>query len=213
MCFSPTASFVTAGALTVIGGAVLKKIKNKKHLVVALVPIFFAIQQFSEGIVWITLDNPDYRTITTVATYIFIFFAFLVWPAYTPCAVAKVETSTKIKNRLKLFQALGGLVSFYLLIQVLRFPPTPEILGHSISYNEIVAYGATVVPLYVVATIGSTLLSSHRVINYYGIGIAIALMISAWSYFVTFTSAWCFFSAALSGIASLAWLKSQNSNA
>lgn len=212
MCFSPTASFATAGVLSVLGGAAVNKVKNKKQLPIALVPIFFAIQQLAEGLVWITIDNPDYKLITTIAGYIFIYFAFIFWPVYAPYAVGKAEPTKVGIKRIQPFYALGILVSIYLLVQVFRMPPVPEIIDHSIGYQTVIAYGAVVTPLYVIATIGSILLSSHKIIRYYGLALSLALAISMWSYSVTFTSVWCFFAAALSGIAVTAWLRSQAKN-
>lgn len=206
MCFSPTASFVTAGTLAILGGSVVSKIENKKHLPIALVPIFFAIQQFAEGLIWITIDIPDYKAITTISAYIFIFFAFIFWPTYIPYAIIQAEPSNKTKKRIQPFYTLGIIVSLYLLIQVFKMPPLPEVINHSIGYQAVIAYGAVITPLYVVTTIGSILLSSHKIIRYYGLAIAIALLISLWFYTITFTSVWCFFAAGLSGIAVAMWI-------
>ena len=52
MCFSATASY-TAGVLLVgMGGVVLSRVREKREIAYAAIPLLFGIQQLSEGLVW-----------------------------------------------------------------------------------------------------------------------------------------------------------------
>ena len=57
MCFSATANFVGSTALLGIGVVTLTKVKHRRELLFASLPILFAIHQFIEGFVWLGLDG------------------------------------------------------------------------------------------------------------------------------------------------------------
>jgi hypothetical protein len=59
MCFSPTASFVAGVAISTVGVATLKNVKNKREIPFALVPLIFGIQQIIEGFVWLSFGWPS----------------------------------------------------------------------------------------------------------------------------------------------------------
>src|SRR5687768_13908028 len=83
MCFSPQASFIASGSLTVLGIASWKLAKGKEKVVAAL-PLLFAAQQLIEGGQWLFLQDGSY---SNVLAYAYLFFAFLVWPVYVPLLV------------------------------------------------------------------------------------------------------------------------------
>ncbi|KTD57119.1 hypothetical protein Lsai_1723 [Legionella sainthelensi] len=55
MCFSASASFTAAGVIAAVGICSLLKARTYPLFLFALTPLFFAVQQALEGIVWITL--------------------------------------------------------------------------------------------------------------------------------------------------------------
>lgn len=50
MCFSPEASFAGGIIISAIGVATVKKIHNPSQLVFASIPLFFGVQQITEGV-------------------------------------------------------------------------------------------------------------------------------------------------------------------
>ena len=62
MCFSAAASFTAGAVLTGIGVATLRKVEHPTYYLFASIPLLFAVQQFSEGVLWLTLPsaNPDF---------------------------------------------------------------------------------------------------------------------------------------------------------
>ena len=60
MCFSPEASFAGGIIISTIGIATILKVHKPSQIVFASIPIFFGIQQIIEGVLWLTLPNPDY---------------------------------------------------------------------------------------------------------------------------------------------------------
>ena len=80
MCFSASASFIASGGLAALGGVSFVSAK-KKDKVLAVIPIMFSIQQFCEGIQWLYLNS---GSSSPVFGYLFLLFAFILWPIYVP---------------------------------------------------------------------------------------------------------------------------------
>ena len=56
MCFSATASFTAGVPLLLIGVITISRVRNRKDLLYALIPMLFAIQQLIEGALWLTVN-------------------------------------------------------------------------------------------------------------------------------------------------------------
>src|ERR1700689_425877 len=53
VCFSATANFVGSTVLGAVGVVPLTKVKHRRELLFAALPLLFAIHQFIEGFVWL----------------------------------------------------------------------------------------------------------------------------------------------------------------
>ena len=197
MCFSAPASFIAGGALSATGVATLSKTTKKREWPFASIPLFFGVQQLIEGIVWVSFDIP---TLNLVATYIYLFVSHVFWPIYVPFAVLLLEKNKMRKKVIALFFVIGSGVGAYLLWLIATQPVAPSIVNHSISYPIIPVYGYFILTLYVLATCGSCLISSHRLIKIFGVILLISFTISGVYYTQTFISVWCYFAAILSVI-------------
>ena len=71
MCFSANASFISGSVLTIVGVATVLKAKTPSQAAFGSVPFIFAIQQFSEGFVWLSLHGFGYPGLEGIPTYIF----------------------------------------------------------------------------------------------------------------------------------------------
>ena len=98
MCFSASASFGVGVVLSVIGVASIRKVESKAHIYFASIPIIFAIQQFSEAFLWLSLADPVDASLKTSTTYIFLFFAQVLWPIWVPFSVLKMEPDVRKRN-------------------------------------------------------------------------------------------------------------------
>ena len=90
MCYSAPASFSAAIILAVIGVVVIYR-KPKRLLPLALIPCFFAIQQFAEGFVWI---DPE----STLPKSTYLFFAYAFWPMWIPFATFFAEENANFTS-------------------------------------------------------------------------------------------------------------------
>src|SRR5262245_30474127 len=89
MCLSAEASF-GVGVVLVPAGVYCISAALRKHpayLPLGAVPLFFAVQQFAEGLVWIGIDQGN-AELVRVNALLFLFFALAFWPIWVPfCAM------------------------------------------------------------------------------------------------------------------------------
>ncbi|RYM33334.1 hypothetical protein ERX46_10340 [Brumimicrobium glaciale] len=200
MCFSAEASFIAGAVLTVIGVATIKKTNHKSQLWFASIPLVFGIQQLAEGVLWLTLPDPDQIVLQRVATYIFIFFAQVIWPFIVPFGVLMLDHKRERKLIQKILAGVGIFVSGSLAYFLIAYNMEASILGHHIAYKQdypetIYKYGAI---LYAAATILSLFLSNVKRMWLLGVFIATSYAITLYFYENHVLSVWCFFSSLIS---------------
>jgi hypothetical protein len=202
MCFSAGASFGAGVILSAIGIASLKKTNEPSQYAFASIPLIFAVQQISEGFLWIALSNEGYARMENISTYIFLFFAQIVWPSWVPLAVLKFEPDIKRKKILRLLFGIGLVVSAYMAYCLIAFPVDALLIGNHISYiqNYPVTAGRFGGVLYLIASITPALVSSIKKMPALGFAILISYVIALAFYKGYIVSVWCFFAAVISGI-------------
>lgn len=199
MCFSAPASFVAGAALTATGVATRRATKKrKKERLFASIPLLFGIQQLIDGVAWLVIGGS--ALLTTVAAYGYLFFAYLLWPAFVPVAVWKLEPNPKRKKLLLWFIGIGALTALYALYLMVAGPASAEIVNSCVRYTTTLPYWWPMLIPYLLATCGSFLVSSVRFVQWFGLVILISSAIAGWFYTVVFASVWCFFAAILSGM-------------
>lgn len=200
MCFSANASFIAAGVLAAIGTASLYLNHKKSYRMLAATPLLFAIQQASEGIVWLTIAGP-HDWIHKAAVYFFLTFAGIVWPLWSPISLLMLEQKAAKRLILFGFAGLGVFIASSTLWTFATMPITARIVSCSIDYQgtspieipTFLLFGiytlATVIPLFISSLRYGWLLGSVWLGSLF-----VALIIR----YETTTSVWCFFAAILS---------------
>lgn len=200
MCFSETASFTAAAVLSGVGAVTLGNVRHKREIPLAMIPLLFGIQQFLEGMQWLGVSS---NAPSTAIGYAFLAFAFVLWPSYFPWVIRLVEPAGEgwRKKLLTACMGIGGTVSFILLMTLILQPLSIIVHGdhilYAIPYLVNVPDPIGVIP-YVFAVCGSPLLSSHRMIRWFGLAMFLALVIAWWLSTIAFASIWCIFAAVLS---------------
>ena len=201
MCFSASVSFITAGALTVIGLMSLYISRTHTERLLSLTPIFFAAQQTCEGVLWLTLPAGN-GFIAYLATYIYLFFVIIFWPLWMPIVVSFYEREWLRKIGMYLCAIAGACVALYSLRALLIAGAHAEIEYHHIRYifnlNASLAFILLVNALYCVATLIPLLICSRPRVWILGATLAASYVVSHIFYYACFTSVWCFFGALLS---------------
>jgi len=199
MCFSVTASFTAGAILSVVGVATIKKARKKSEIPLASIPLFFGVQQFIEGGVWLSFQY-GFSFLNQIATYAYLGFVYVLWPILVPFSVGLLETDPHRKNILYAFQVIGVAIGVYLLYFIINAPVVSQIVGKSIIYSMPSQYGVFLVGMYLLATCVSCLFSSHRIINILGVLAVVSFVITYHFYTASYVSVWCFFAALLSGV-------------
>ncbi len=189
MCFSAGASFVASAGLVVIGGASFK-VAKKEERILAFIPIAFAIQQFFEGVQWISLG----QGCTSLASgYGFLFFAYIFWPIYVPVAIYVLDK--KRRKILKWLVALGVCIALFFLFLFLTEPLFIFSINQSIMYKLEVPFYYIAGILYASVIMLPLMVSSRHMLHTIALAVALAGLIATIFFFETFISVWCFFSA------------------
>lgn len=200
MCFSATASFGSGVILAVIGVVTLKITRKPSHLVFAFIPILFAIQQISEGFVWLTLQNVAYARWQSIPIHIFMVFAHIVWPLWISLSALLLEKGEARKKILSVLFAIAILLSSSEVYYMLQTTITAEISGHYVKYifEYPPVYVIVTDILYGLVTIVPCFVSGVKKMWLLGICFTVSLIFSAWFYQAHLLSVWCFFAAILS---------------
>lgn len=201
MCFSAEASFTAAAVLTVIGIGLMMIRKPNRLRYLSMVPFLFALQQASEGTLWLLLPNEPHSLLTSIFTLSFLFFAFIVWPIWIPFSLFVAE---KIKSRKIIIGCIflaGILFGLYSLTYLYGNEVRAEIVGRSISYYLVNPFQVNLWLLkgvYGLIVLIPCFISSLEYIKGYGYLIIASWTFTALFFLATFSSTWCFFSAILS---------------
>ena len=198
MCFSPTASFITAGLTGTIGLVSLTRANGPREWPLASVPIFFATQQSIEGLLWLDLPLEPAGPMATGLPLLFLFFAEVFWPIYVPVAVLLVEPSARCRHRMFICFAVGLSVSTYLLWWILTHTHSASIIDDHIVYYTEERHSDALGLAYLVATGLPGMLSSRRSLFALGSIILVGSAVAYVFYWDAFVSVWCFFAAAAS---------------
>ena len=202
MCFSAEASFAGGVVISAIGVATVREVHKPSQMVFASIPLFFGVQQFTEGLLWFTLRHPHFAQLETFCTHMFLVMAEVLWPTMIPLSVLLMEKSKERKKILWVLLAMGISVSGYYAFCSLFFIVTPQIMKYHIQYNTdfpnwgempafIIYFVASVTPLFV---------SSVKRTRLLGILMFLSFLITAVFYLQSLASVWCFFAALMSGV-------------
>jgi len=199
VCFSATASFSAGTLLLGIGTLTLTAASRPRELPFAAIPLLFAIQQLSEGVIWLTFRY-EAPQLNSVMTYVYSFFSHVLWPVYVPVAVLLMEPSLRRQRALLVFAVAGAAVGAYLLYILVAFPVVSRPIGQHIEYDSPHFFAAAAMTLYLMSTTLSPLLSTHRIVKIFGV-LALSSFAAAYFFYASwFISVWCFFAALLSAI-------------
>jgi len=202
MCFSAGASFTGSAVLSAIGIASVRSAHEPSDKLFAGIPLFFAIQQCAEGVVWLTLRSGENQGLGRFAAYIFLLMALVIWPVMIPLAVGKMEKNEKREKIIHGILFGGVILSFYYSYCLMSFSVTPVINGFHIQYvnNFPGSMGLAAFGVYIIATMTPLFISTVKRMYLFGILIFISCAVTGFFYKEYLTSVWCFFAALISCI-------------
>jgi len=189
MCFSAAASF-SAGAVCAGVGSMAVRRASKPDLMLAFIPVIFALHQTLEGVVWATHGEGWGR----YAGYAFAIVAFCLWPIYVPVAAWMSESDPRRRKLILFFIALGG-VMVALGAQALYSGLTIDFATHQIRYLPIMRYPLAFDYVYASCAAAPFLLHRNVYLKVFGCSILVFFVVSIFFFNPARYSVWCFFAA------------------
>jgi hypothetical protein len=200
MCFSPEVSFGASAIIGAIGIVTIKSIQSRRLVVFASIPMIFAVHQFSEGFVWLSLLYPSFAALEGLSVGFYMVMAQVLWPFWVPLSILLLEKQAFRRKILKSLLVLGVLGSAYLAYSLLLFDLKAEIIGHHIKFKQgyAIHFPAFGFIFYFIPTVFSLFVSSIKNIRILGTAILVSAIVSMLFFRIYFTSVWCFFAALIS---------------
>jgi len=216
MCFSATASFGASAVLGTIGIIAVAKAKTNPQRLFATIPLIFAVQQFTEGLLWLSLKDPEMESWQSLLTYIYLVFAMAVWPLWVPLTIRLLEKDARSKRIMNVLVGIGAVVAICVVLVLTLYPiqaMTPVCLScpfsSTPSINQHIHYRFTFPPipkgligaftmLYILATIITPFISSIKKMKWLGFVFLASYLFAVILYNGFVISVWCFFAALLS---------------
>jgi hypothetical protein len=191
---------VGSGVLGAVGVITLTKVKHRRELLFAALPILFAVHQFIEGFVWLGLDGILSPVVAHDMGAAFMLYAQGLLPFLLPLSVLLFEVDLKSRRRMLPFLVLGAATTLYILWALTAYPTQVYVKGNSIVYINQATNNTVVAVLYVIATCGSLFFSKVRAMVMFGVAnLAILLVVMEVKRYA-FTSLWCAYAAVASVI-------------
>jgi hypothetical protein len=200
MCFSATASFSASTLLAATGIVSFTQAKNNPQRILAGIPFIFSVQQFTEGILWLSLMHTAWRGWEHTATYAFQIFAQMLWPVYIPLSILFFEQE-QVRRYVILFLLLCGIaLSLYTGYAFYTYSV------HAFAENHHIRYVSTF-PLvqkwyyglvYFLPTIVAPIVSSSKPLRWLGYLFFISYVGVRLLFHFYEISVWCFFGALIS---------------
>jgi hypothetical protein len=191
-------NFVLSGAIFVVSILTLQKVSTAKEVVFALLPLFFALHQFTQGFVWLGLNGLIKPRALHMAEGIFVFYAQGLLQFLVPLAIWLLEPKGMRRNLIAILTLIGAVLTAYTLWGLSIQPTTVYIQHNALVYINPVTKHFWVAMIYILTTCGSLILSSSISIQLYGmlnlIGIVLVRIFKPYA----FTSVWCLYAAVLS---------------
>jgi hypothetical protein len=200
MCFSAGASFSAGVVLTSIGVATAREAHKPSIRLFASVPLFFAFQQFSEGVIWMNLRPGGNESFLTTATYVFLFMALIAWPVIIPLSTYRIEEKPVRKRIIGVLVAAGLLLATYYAYCLVNMNVWPRINKFHIQYinNFPEKIGYIAFGVYAVVSIAPLFISSFKRMSLFGYLAFFSCLVTGIFYKEFLTSVWCFFAALMS---------------
>lgn len=162
-----------------------------------MLPVAFALHQFTEGFVWRDLDGGMTHA-TGPSVYVYLMFAWILLPVFVPLAIMMLEPPGRARRRIAGFVVIGAVTSAYLSAALLSGDVFAHSGGHTVLYGGAGRYADAATVFYVVATCGEPLLSRHRTVIWFGIANLVAVAAIATVQAEGLTSIWCSWAAVVS---------------
>lgn len=193
-------NFTLSGAIGLVGILTLRKVSTPNEVLFALLPLLFALHQFTEGFVWLGVGGHIEHRASELAEGIFIYYAQGILPFLIPLAIWLIEKNGYRKKLLGFLVLIGLGFAAYMMYGLATLPSSVKIVNNTLFYNNPWTENYYDAGLYILTTCGALMLSSSISIQLFGflnlVGLTIIFLLRPYG----FTSLWCLYAASISGL-------------
>ncbi|MFE7327810.1 DUF6629 family protein [Streptomyces sp. NPDC057565] len=191
MCWSATADLVAGTGIAAIGAACVARTRRTRDLPLAALPLLLGTHQIIESIVWRSGGG------TGPATVAWAVIALPLLALWVPLGVL-CAAPPHARHRLLIPLTVGAVTAASLASCLATRPVTAEIRDHTLGYVLDLPHSELLVVGYLVATVGSLLLSGDRLLRLLGVLVAVGAGVCAALWRLESVSTWCAFAAVCS---------------
>jgi hypothetical protein len=163
-------------------------------------PLLFALHQFDEGFVWLGMGGYIDTRALELAAGVFIYYAQGLLPFLVPLAIWLIEKNSYKKKFVGILTLLGLGLAVYTMYGLATVPTQVSVVNNTLYYSNPWTENYYDAGIYILTTCGSLMLSSSISIQLFGflnlIGLTIIYLLRPYG----FTSLWCLYAAAISGL-------------
>jgi hypothetical protein len=199
MCWSATADLVAGSVITTVGVAtVAVAARHPRDLPLATLPLLLGVHQIIEAAVW---HRGGGTGLPTLAWSVIALPLLALWvPAAVLCAALP-----HARRRLLLPLAVAVPTAAALAHALATRTVTAEIRGHTVGYSLGLPQAGLIVAGYLLATLGSLLMSGDRGLVLFGVLATVGAAVSFVLWRQEYISTWCAF-AAVCSVVLLFWV-------
>ncbi|MEU1181176.1 DUF6629 family protein [Streptomyces sp. NPDC005820] len=184
MCWSATADLVAGTGIAAVGAASVLRVRESRDLPLAALPLLLGAHQIVESAVWHRGGGGGTATVLWAVVALPL---LAVWvPAGVWCAAGPPA-----RPRLTVPLAVGTATAAVLAYGLATGPVTAEIHGRTIGYAFDLPRPPLLVVGYLLATVGSLLLSGDRRLSLLGLLVAVGALVCWALWRLEFVSTWC----------------------
>ncbi|MGR8006980.1 DUF6629 family protein [Streptomyces hypolithicus] len=206
MCWSATADLVAGTCIAAVGVACLAPSPPRpRDLPFAALPLLLGAHQIVESVVWRSGGGAG------PATVVWAVIALPLLALWVPVGVM-CAAPPYARRRLWVPLATGAASAVFLAYCLTTRPMSAEIRGHTLGYVLDLPHSEFVIVGYLLATVGSLLLSGDRLLRLLGALVAAGAAVCAALWRLEFISTWCAF-AAVGSLVLLGWTRRRPSHA
>lgn len=191
MCWSATADLAAGSVIAAAGVVCLARARRARDLPLAALPLILGVHQLIEAEVWHSGGG------TGAATTAWAVIALPLLAVWVPLAVL-CAAPRGARARLVVPVVSGLATAAVLAASLADHPPVADIRGHTVGYGIDVPHGSLLIAGYLIATVGSLLISADRVLRLLGVLTGAGAVVCAALWRLEFVSTWCAIAAVVS---------------
>ncbi|WP_431682352.1 DUF6629 family protein [Kitasatospora sp. KL5] len=192
MCWSAEADAAAGVLVAGLGTVCLLRVRDPRRLPLAALPLLLGVHQLVEAAVWLGEDGRIGAGPAQAARTVWALIALPLLPLLVPfgawCAAGPGGAR---RRQLGWLAALGAVVAVPLAVAVLRHPVAAEVRHHTLAYAVGVPWAPVPTAAYLLATIGSLVVSGDRALRRLGLVMGAGAVVCAVLWRAAFASTWC----------------------